>query len=439
MERSYLRRFLRCIVLNVLGMLGLSCYILADTYFIAQWLGSTGLAALNLSIPVYNLINGCGLMLGMGGATQYNYRAAEGGQRAADAVVTRTFCMGAVLAAGFMLLGAFCSGGLAQLLGADVQTFAMSRTYLRMLLLCAPLFLGNSMLLCFLRNDGVPGLAMAAMVTGSLSNIFLDYLFIFRLGMGMFGAVFATCLAPMISLCVQSVHFLRRRNGFRFVRCRMQLRQCAEILVSGGSSLVTEVSSGLVIIVFNLLMLRIAGNTGVAAYGVVANLSLVVTAVYTGIAQGAQPMMSQEFACANAAGVRSLRRYALLGCAGLSVLLYAGMLLFAQPITTLFNSEGDPQLQRLAAEGLQLYFLGALPAGCNILLSVYFPCIARPGAGNWISLLRGVLLIVPLAFLMAQLWGSRGIWLTYPAAELLTAGVCIFFLRHCKSRKEKSA
>ena len=130
----------------------------------------------------------------------------------------------------------------------------------------------------------------------------LDWVFIFPCGMGIFGAVFATGLAPLISICILSPHFLQRKNQFKPVACRPQGQRTARILSSGVPSLVTEVSSGIVIIVFNSLILGMEGNTGVAAYGVIANLSLVVISIYTGIAQGIQPFSAAVMALGTGTG-----------------------------------------------------------------------------------------------------------------------------------------
>lgn len=179
------------------------------------------------------------------------------------------------------------------LLGADAAVYDMTETYLKVILIFAPAFLMNNLILCFVRNDGSPQLAMTAMIAGSLSNIVLDWLFIFPCGMGIFGAVFATGLAPVISLIILSVHFIKRKNGFMLKKIRPEARFILAVLSGGLPSLITEWSSGIVMIVFNSIMLGLEGNTGVAAYGVIANLSLVVIAIYTGIAQGIQPLIKQ--------------------------------------------------------------------------------------------------------------------------------------------------
>lgn len=183
-QQSHLQKFIKYVTLSVAGMIGLSCYILADTFFISRGLGVTGLAALNLAIPVFSFIHGCGLMLGMGGATWYSIFRGQKAQDKCDRVFTHMLWLTLLMAALFMLAGLFLSDGLTRILGADTQTAAMTRSYLRVLLLFSPAFMMNDLMTCFVRNDGNPRLAMLAMLLGSLSNIVLDYLFIFPLEAG---------------------------------------------------------------------------------------------------------------------------------------------------------------------------------------------------------------------------------------------------------------
>ena len=191
--------------LSVLGMLAISCYILADTFFVSQSLGTNGLAALNLAIPAYNVIHGTGLMVGMGGATRFSVLKSRRESKAADVMFTNTVYLAVFFSALFMLVGVFFSAPITALLGADSATFDMTNTYLKVLCIFAPAFIMNDVLLCFVRNDGNPGLAMAATVGGSFSNIILDYVFMFPMGMGIFGAVLATGMSPAIGILIMAV------------------------------------------------------------------------------------------------------------------------------------------------------------------------------------------------------------------------------------------
>ena len=193
-QQSCMRDFARYTILSVLGTLGVSCYILADTFFVSKGLGTNGLAALNLAIPVYNFIHGTGLMLGMGGATRFSICKTQNITGEINQIYTNTLCLALTFSVAFSLMGILFSDKLAILLGADMHIFQMTVTYLRWLLLFAPAFILNDVLLCFVRNDASPQLSMIAMLVGSFANIVLDYIFIFPMGMGILGAIFATGL-----------------------------------------------------------------------------------------------------------------------------------------------------------------------------------------------------------------------------------------------------
>lgn len=309
--------FGRYAVLSVLGMMAVSCYILADTFFVAQGLGSEGLAALNLAIPVYNIIHGIGLLLGMGGATRFSVLKSQQAHEEANVVYTHTLVMAAAASVVFVLAGLTVPGPLAALLGAEGTVHTMTTTYLRVLLIFAPAFVFNDVLQCYVRNDGAPQLSMAATVTGSLANIVMDYIFIFPFGLGILGAVLATGFSPIIGILIQAPHWFSTRCGFRPVCTRPSRRTAARITVLGVPSLLDQLSGAVVMVTFNFLILRLAGNTGVAAYGVVANLSLVVLAVYSGLAQGMQPLVSRAWGHGRRADFFRLLRYALLSMAAL--------------------------------------------------------------------------------------------------------------------------
>lgn len=435
-RQTPIKDFARYASLNVLGMLGLSCYILADTFFVAKGLGANGLAALNLAIPIYSFIHGCGLMLGVGGGTKYSILQSQQDTRGANRMFTHAAILAATFAAFFSLIGMFLSAPVTRLLGADETVFAMSKIYVRMILLFSPMFLLNNLLLSFIRNDGKPGLSMLAMLAGSFSNIILDYIFIFPMQMGIFGAVLATGLAPVISILTLLPHIMKKNHHFRFIKCRFSINQSSSMLACGFPSLVTELSSGIVMIVFNAIILHLQGNVGVAAYGIIANLSLVVLAIYTGIAQGIQPLLSKNHGAQNRRNIRFILRYALTAAAALSLIIYAVMSLGAEQITNAFNSEGNSSLQEIAVQGLRRYFTACLFAGFNILFSVYFTSTDHALPAHFISLTRGFLLILPMVFLLAATGGMIGIWWAFPATEMLVClAASVYIITHSQQQK----
>lgn len=413
--------FFRYTFLSVLGTLGVSCYILADTFFVSKGLGTSGLAALNLAIPVYNFIHGTGLMTGMGGATKFSVCKGQNNQKLVDKIYTNTIYLGVLFSIAYMIPGFFCSEQLALILGADAAVLEMTVTYLRWLLLFSPAFILNDILLCFVRNDGSPQLAMCAMVIGSFSNVILDYIFIFPLRMGIFGAILATGISPVISILMMLPHWRRHKNTFHFVKTGFHMEIVKWDLSLGFPSLIAQISSGIVMITFNAIILKLAGNTGVAAYGIIANISLVVIAIYTGVAQGAQPLISRFYGEGNRKQIKSVLRYANLTVFALSAVLYAVIFIFAAPITTVFNSECNAELQKIAVTGLRLYFISAPFAGYNIILATFFTSIEQALPAHILSVLRGIVLVIPTAFLLSFLWGMTGVWVTYPVTEALAA------------------
>ncbi len=423
---SCFKEYVKYTALNVLGMIGLSCYILADTYFVSKGLGSGGLAALNLAIPVYSLIHGTGLMLGMGGATRYSMLKGQGRDEEKNRMFTQTMCLVCIFGILFFITGFTGAEGITRLLGADNSVYSMCYTYLKVLFLFAPAFLLNDVLLCFVRNDGEPRQSMMAMLGGSFSNIILDYIFIFGFNMGIFGAVLATGLAPVISLLILSPFFVKRKNRFHFVKDKIQFQMIKHVFITGAPSFVSEVSSGVVMMIFNMIILGILGNIGVAAYGIIANLSLVVLAIYTGIAQGIQPVISKYYGMGKRDNVQAIFRYAVSTVVILSGIIYLCMFFMADGIAAIFNSEGNGELQRIAVEGIRLYFTACVFAGFNIVISIYFASTDCAKPANMVSLLRGFFLIVPMAFVLSVIWKMTGLWLAFPVTEFVVAMTGIF-------------
>lgn len=437
-KAQYQRDFAKYTSLNILGMLGLSCYILADTFFVSKGLGANGLTALNLAIPIYSFIHGSGLMLGMGGATKYSIFKSQQKTHTANRIFTNTVLLALCFAVVFFTLGLFFSGDISRLLGADESVFEISRTYLQVILLFAPVFILNNVLLCFVRNDGAPQLSMLAMLGGSFSNIILDYVFMFPLGMGIFGAALATGLAPVISISILSPFFFKKKNSFHFIKCRVSAKLATGIFSSGVPSLITEMSSGIVMIVFNAIILRLQGNVGVAAYGIIANISLVVLSIYTGIAQGVQPLLSSYHGKGKRIVVRKLLKYALITMVFVSVVINAVVFFAAPQIASIFNSEQNISLQNIAVMGLKIYFIACVFAGFNIVMSIYFTSTEYALPAHIISILRGFLIIIPMAFLLSSIGGMIGVWCVFPATELIVAGVgSILYFRFQKKLSHK--
>lgn len=436
MERtSNLQKFFRYITLSILGTLGVSCYILADTFFISKGLGTNGLAALNLAIPIYNFIHGTGLMLGMGGATKFCVCKSQNKEVEVNQTYTNTIYLTILFSVVFVGFGLLGSEKLSFLLGADENVLEITNIYLFWLLLFSPAFILNDVLLCFVRNDDSPRLAMIAMTVGSFSNIILDYIFIFPMKMGIFGAILATGLSPIISIIFMLSHWIKRKNTFHLCKTNMKGVIVGQELALGFPSFIAQLSSGIVMITLNMIILHLEGNTGVAAYGVIANISLVVVAIYTGIAQGVQPLMSYFHGKNKEGQAKTMLRYSLRTMLVISLLIYFLIFIFAQPIAAVFNSENNLNLQRIAVTGLKIYFTSSVFVGYNIILAIFFTSVEKPLPAHILSILRGLVLIIPMAFLLSAIGGMTGVWLTCPMTEILVAVLGYFIYKYYHNRK----
>ncbi|WP_164174818.1 MATE family efflux transporter [Ruminococcus flavefaciens] len=439
MDRKPIRHdFFRYILANVISSLGVSVYILIDTFFISRGMGSEGLTALNLSLPVFNFINGFGLMLGIGGGSKFSMLYCRTERKETDAIYTSAFA--AILAIGllFEILGIFFSKQVTHLLGADASIFHMSQSYIKTILLFSPAFLMNNLMACFMRNDSAPRLAMLGMLSGSLVNVILDYVFIFRFDMGMRGAALATCISPFISMGVMSIHFITGWNAFSLRLMVPSLSTIKEIVSLGLHSFFSEVSGGIVIMIFNFVIYRISGNTGIAAYGVIANIAIIFTAIYAGIASGIQPLMCRYHGRSDTSAIRYVLRLALRTAVIFSVFAYTAIFFGTSYIVGVFNSNGSSMLKSIAETGLREYFLFMPFMGANTILSVYFTSKEMPKQAQLISLMRGTILIIPLAFIAYVLRSMTGVWLTVPIAEIITTlvGMSILLIHNRKTWTE---
>ena len=419
-----LKRFTRYVTQSVAGMIGISVYVLADTFFISVYSGADGLAVLNLILPVYGLIYAIGAMIGIGSATRYAISRAKGKNTEHYFVQSVTWSI--LAAVPFMLIGIFIPDKALALLGADAGLIGLGRNYVRIILIATPFFMSNYTFTAFARNDGAPSIAMIGSISGSIFNIIFDYIFMFPVGLGFSGAGLATAICPIVTMSVCTIHYRSSRNHVGFHWKKPSFRHLISCCQLGVSAFVGELSSGVIAIVFNFLILGIAGNMGVAAYGVVANLSIVAFAIFNGLAQGAQPLIS----------VRKLLKWSLLVCLAVEALTQLIIWTSTDTLISIFNSENNVQLLNYAHTGLRLYFLGFIVAGINIVLVAYFSAVDEPKIAIVGSFLRGIVAIVICAVILAKLFGLNGIWISLLVAETVTFLTILFLAYKDRNRIE---
>ncbi|PMC82425.1 MATE family efflux transporter [Anaerococcus hydrogenalis] len=427
-EKNLFKDFSKYVFLNIFGQIAFSCYTLMDTYFVSVKLGADGLAALNIAFPIFCLLNGLGLMYGIGGGIKYAICKSRNSEKRANRIFTSALLLALVTGIIFFIIGLSFSEKLVIFLGADNNIFDITNTYLKVMLLFAPAFLLNNIMQAFVRNDKNPRLSMIAMISGSISNVILDYIFIFPLDMGIFGAIFATGLAPIISMLIIMPYILKRKNGFHFIKMKVDVESILEIISKGFTAFITEATSGIVMFVFNLLILGISGNLGLAAFGIISVISLVVIAIYTGLSQGIQPIISHYYGKNDKEKVEKIFKYGLLTQMFISLIIYITIYFGRDLFASFYNEEGNIILQRYASEGLVLYFLACPFIGINIVTSTFFASTEKVKLSQIISLSRGAIVLVPVAILMAKSFKLNGVWLSYPISEILVSLISLFLI-----------
>lgn len=416
---------------NILGMLGISAYVLADTFFISQAEGADGLTALNLVLPLYSLIFAIGSMIAVGSATRFKIQFAKKESDSHNYFSNAIF-WAIIFSLSFIIIGLCIPDKLMILLGGDEVIVKLGTPYTRIFMLFTPFFMLNYIFNAFVRNDDAPSLAMAATLSSSLFNIVMDYVLMFPLKLGMAGAALATAFSPVVGIIICSFHFMSKKNNIKF---KWQFPSLNKLVIScqlGISAFIGELSSGITTVVFNFLILGLAGNEGVAAYGIIANVAIVATAIFNGIAQGSQPLVSEFYGKANRTSINKILKLSIITALSLAGLILITIIILKTPIVNIFNSEHNAVMYEYAIEGLPLYFIGFIFAGFNIVGTGYLSATESALWAFITSILRGVVAISICAFVLSKVFGLTGVWLAFPAAELITAGLMIFAIKRSK-------
>ncbi len=431
LEGNMKKTFLKYLIPSVGGMLGVSLYVLGDTMIIGRAIGSVGLAALNISIPIINVFHGLGLLFGMGASTAISISRGRGDERQVNNIFTISMLLSLLVGIFFVVMRVFFLDKLSLLLGASKETFKMSTGYLGVLMTFSPMFLLNYTLNVLVRNDGNPNLAMYGMLTGSIINVILDYIFIIIFGWGMPGAALATCISPMLGLIILSFHFILKKNKMKLTKIKPSFNILKRITSNGFASFVIEVSAGVIIFVFNKVIIDITGDIGVSSYSIIANLSLIATAIFTGIGQAIQPIVSVNFGAKNMDRVYEAGKLAIYTSLAIGILFYLAGLLFPEFLVSIF-SRGDKELLDITVKGIRIYFLAFIFMGVNIAITSYLQSKEYAKASMFLSLSRGFIFIVIFLLVLPKLLGLTGVWMTMPLAELTTIILSIVLYKNVR-------
>ena len=433
LTRQPAKLFFSYLIPSVSATLVTSIYILADTMMIGKGVGAVGIAALNLMLPVFSVYIGTGILFGVGGSVLFSVSKGRGEDRKAQEYFTASVILAALTSVFYMWLFTMFFDPITLVLGRNPGTEEYVREYGRFLKITPAVFLFSSFLQAFVRNDSEPGRAMAGVIVGGVTNVFLDYLFIFRFQWGMGGAAFATVLGYGLTTSILCTHFLSGRNTLALVKVQSLGHKCREVVCHGFSSFLLEESSGIILVIFNRQLLHYVGELGVVVYGIISNSALVVSSINNGISQAAQPILAVNYGAGQKKRVALAMRYASEAAVVGGIFFTIVGILFPRQITGFFVEAG-PEIMEMAVKAVRIYFLSFLPLGLNMLCTTYLQCVMLPNQAMIICLLRGFVFSGILVLILPVIWGVTGIWAVMPVTEVLTLALSLAFQRKASGR-----
>lgn len=406
--------------------LSTSIYILFDTIFIGQGVGSKGLTALNISLPVYSIYFGTGLLIGIGGSTLMSIENGRGRKEKADKIFTLSFILGLILATVYCIVGFIFLEEIALILGATKEIMPFVKEYMVVVVIGTIPFVMGSVMAPFIRADKSPKKAMLAVIFSGFLNIILDYIFVFPLNMGMRGAAIATVFSYTISCLILLTHLLTKNNTLRFNKDFYKLSYIIRIIKCGLPSLFIEVSLGFVIFIFNIQILKIIGDDGVTAYSIISNTGIIAVALFNGISQTIQPLISINMGANLKERATKLRNLGLSTALVIGVSFFILCIVFPEQIVRIFVKPSDTVLA-IAINSIRIYSTAFTIMGINMVTGAYFQSIELAKESFIIAFSRGLLFVSISVFTLPIFFGINGVWISVPIGELLTL-IVVFIL-----------
>ncbi len=425
--------YIKFLSASVFSALVVSIYAFVDTIAIGQSEGPLGTAAISVITPLYGLYAFFSLLCGIGGAVQMSKAKGEGREEKGNAYFTSALLLMAGLTVLIWILMMFFHRPIFAFFGAEEALMPKVMLYAKWMIFCFPAFVTPTFLAAFIRNDGAPGLVMAAVIIGGCVNMFGDWFFVFPLGMGMEGAAIATVIGTHVQILVMSSHFLSKRCHLKLVRPHELPKAMRNILNVGVGAGVIELGSVVIAIMMNNQIMRYGGTTELAVYGVLVTIVQLFSAMFSGVGQAIQPLVSTNFGAGN-----HQRNRAFLRMAVGTVLLFGAVFTLVGEvapvqITKLFIA-ATPEVLLVAPGIVRRFFWLFLPSGISVLAIYYLQSTMCHKQSMLLSLLKGV--VVSGGFLLAlpPVLEMDGVWIAQPCSELVVAVIALWMLRRSQHR-----
>lgn len=416
---------------TLLSMVFTSLLTVVDGIFVGQGVGSDALAAVNIVAPLFLVTTGIALMFGVGVSVVASIHLSQGNNKAADINVTQALVAAPMLMAILSVILYFGRIPFLRLMGCSDVLMPLALQYLIPLLPGCVFILIETIGTFVIRLDGSPRFASAVGIVPGILNIFLDWLFVFPMKMGIAGSSVATTVCCAIASAMVAWYMLRRSQSVRLYRLKLSrtslyltVRNIGYMSRSGFSSMLGELAMSMIMLTGNYVFIRWMGEDGVAAFSVACYLYPIVFMVNNSVAQSAQPIISFNYGAGKGDRVREAFRLSLRTAAICGLLATAVLTLGATPLISLFLQAGTKPYE-IATAGLPLFAVSSVFFALNIAIIGYYQSIELNGRATLYMLLRGLVFLVPAFILMPQLIFPQGMWLAVPVSECLTLGVIL--------------
>ena len=423
------RRIIRSVLPSIGMVLITSIYSIVDGFFVANYAGKTGFAAINLTFPAIMMIGSLGLMIGTGGAALVAKIKGEGYPQKANRVFTMLVQFGLALGVMLGIVLAVAAPTVARWLGADEPMMEECITYIRLNMIGMPGFVLQCAFQSFYMAAERPQMGTLMSIVAGVTNIVLDAVLVWGLGLGVAGAAIATAAGCTVGGLYPLFYFSSRRNRgtLRITPTRMIWTYIGKACSNGLSEYVGSIAMNIVTICYNLQLMRYLGEDGVSAYGVLMYIAFIFAAVFLGYNIGITPIIGYHYGARDIGEQRSLLRksLALIGVSGVLMTLSAE--LFANPLARIFVGY-DAALTALTIRAMRFYMVAFLICGANMFVSALFTGLNNGVVSAVASFTRTLVLEMACVWLLPSLFGIDGIWLAWPVAETLSLLLCLFLV-----------
>ena len=421
-------RLLRFTLPSIVMMIFTSIYGVVDGFFVSNFVGKTPFTAVNFIMPFLMILGAIGFMFGAGGSALISKTMGEGNREKAQELfslfVRVTLICGVVIA----VLGFVFVRRIAAALGAEGELLDNCVLYARVILPALPAYMLQFEFQSFFVTAEKPQLGLYMTLAAGLTNIVLDALLVAVIPFGLVGAAAATAISQCVGGVIPLIYFSRPNSSLlRLVKAPFDGRSLLQACANGSSELLSNVSMSLVGMLYNVQLMRYAGEDGVAAYGVLMYVNLVFLAAFIGYSVGTAPVIGYHYGAGNHEELKGLLKKSLILIGIFSVSMFVAAEILARPLSMLFVGY-DQQLLELTLRGFLLYSFSFLFAGLAIFGSSFFTALNNGLVSAIMSFLRTLVFQAAAVMLLPLIWEVDGIWLSIVGAELMAALVTVVFL-----------